>query len=120
MVDTSIIAFKICTENEWRQLQENGRFFGSADDLRDGFIHMSAANQVARTAAKFFAGRTDLVLLTINLAPFGDALRWEASGSGAVYPHLYAPLPLEAVRSTTRLTVGPDGRHVMPPELGQC
>lgn len=118
MVDASIMVHKICTENEWQQLQENGRFFGSQDDLRDGFVHFSAPNQVARTAAKFFAGRTDLVLITVNPVRLGNALRWEASASGTLYPHLYAALPLDAVVAATPLTLGPDGLHVLPPELG--
>ncbi len=117
MVDKPIIVFKICTENEWRQLQEIGRFSGSADDLRDGFVHLSGPDQVARTAAKFFAARADLVLLTINPDRLGSALRWEASASGTTYPHLYAALPLDAVTAAVPLTLGPDGRHILPPEL---
>lgn len=95
-----------------------GDFFGSPDDLRDGFIHLSGPDQVARTAAKFFAGQTDLMLLTVNPDRLGDALRWEVSGSGTLYPHLYAPLSLEAVVAAVPLDLGPDGRHVLPAELG--
>jgi uncharacterized protein (DUF952 family) len=112
------MAYKICTENEWRQLKENGSFFGSPDDLRDGFVHLSSADQITRTAARFFAGRSDLFLLAINPLSLGDSLRWETSTSGSVYPHLYSPLPLDAVAAATPLTLGPDGRHVLPPELG--
>ena len=118
MVDASIMAYKICTGNEWQQLQENGRFFGSPDDLSDGFVHLSAPDQVSRTAAKFFAGRSDLVLITVNPARLGSALRWEASASGTRYPHLYAALPLDAVVAATPLPLGPDGLHILPPELG--
>ena len=117
MVDVPIMTYKICTENEWRQLTEKGSFFGSPDDLRDGFVHLSAADQVARTAAKFFAGRSDLVLLALSPERLGDALRWETSPSGSIYPHLYAPLPLDAVAAATPLTLGPDGRHILPLEL---
>ena len=118
MVDGPIMTYKICTENEWCQALEKGRFLGSPDDLRDGFVHLSTAVQVARTAAKFFAGRSDLVLLAINPESLGDSLRWETSPSGSVYPHLYAPLPLDAVATATPLALGPDGRHILPPELG--
>ena len=118
MVDRPITAYKICTGNEWHQLQENGSIFGSPDDLRDGFIHLSTADQVAQTAAKFFTGRTDLVLLAVNLSQLGDALRWETSGSGRTYPHLYAPLRLDDVVASTPLKLGPDGRHILPSELG--
>jgi uncharacterized protein (DUF952 family) len=118
MVDASILIYKICTENEWRQLQEKGTFSGSADDLRDGFVHLSGRNQVGRTASKFFAGREGLVLLAVNPDRLGAALRWEASRSGTLFPHLYAPLPLDAVAAATPLPLGPDGRHVLPAELG--
>lgn len=118
MVDAVIMTYKVCTGNEWRQLLESGRFSGSPDDLRDGFVHLSGPHQVARTAAKFFAGRTDLMLLTVNPDRLGDALRWEASGNGGLYPHLYGPLPLEAVESAVPLRLGPDGRHILPAELG--
>jgi len=120
MVDASIIIYKICTANEWHQLAENGQFFGSPDDLRDGFIHLSGPDQVARTALKFFAGRTDLVLLAVNPNRLGDALRWEASASGTLYPHLYAPLTRDAVSVATPLALGPDGHHILPPELARC
>lgn len=118
MVDAAIMTYKICTGNEWRQLQEAGCFFGSADDLRDGYVHLSARGQVARTASKFFAGRTDLVLLAVDPDRLGSALRWEASESGTLYPHLYAPLPLGAVVSATPLTLGKDGHHILPAEFG--
>ncbi len=118
MVDAWIMTYKICTGNEWRQLQESGQFFGSADDLRDGYVHLSAPSQVARTASKFFAGRTDLMLLAINPERLGSALRWEASESGTLYPHLYAPLPLDAVVTATPLILGPDGRHILSAEFG--
>jgi uncharacterized protein (DUF952 family) len=119
MVDERIMIYKICTENEWRQLLESGRLFGSPDDLRDGFIHFSGPHQVARTASKFFAGRTDLMLLTVNPESFGDALRWEGSGGDTLYPHLYAPLPLEAVVAAVPMRLGPDARHILPAELGR-
>ena len=117
MVDDRIMVYKICTENEWRQLLESGVFFGSPDDLRDGFIHLSGPGQVARTSAKFFAGRADLILLTVNPDRLGGALRWEASGGGTLFPHLYAPLPLEAVVASEPLRLGPDGRHILPAEF---
>ena len=110
--------YKICTQNEWRHFSAAGEFTGSPDDLRDGFVHLSDGTQVARTAAKFFTGRTDLVLLTIDPSRLGDGLCWESSASGTLYPHFYGSLPLAAVVATAPLVVGPDGRHVLPPELG--
>lgn len=112
-----MLAYKICTAAEWALLSECGNFAGSADDLRDGYIHLSAANQVSRTAAKFFAARPDLVLLSVDVASLGGDLRWEESSGGALYPHLYAPLPREAIIAAIPLDIGPDGRHILPPEV---
>jgi uncharacterized protein (DUF952 family) len=112
-----MLVYKICTADEWATLTACGIFAGSPDDLRDGFIHLSAANQVARTAAKFFAGRPDLVLLSVDIASVGDNLRWEGSPGGNLYPHLYAQLPIEAVVAAVRLDIGPDGRHILPPDV---
>jgi uncharacterized protein (DUF952 family) len=112
-----MLIYKICTADEWGELSTCGTFTGSTDDLRDGFIHLSAAHQVGRTAAKFFAGRRDLILLSVDVEPIAANLRWEDSGSGVQYPHLYAPLPLDAIVATTRLDIGPDGRHILPAEV---
>lgn len=112
-----MLVYKICTADEWDTLRACGSFAGSLDDLRDGFIHLSAAGQVARTAARFFAGRPDLVLLGVDADRLANNLRWEASSSGTQYPHFYGRLPLEAVVTITRLDIGPDGRHILPPEL---
>ncbi|MEA2889929.1 MAG: hypothetical protein QOI05_722, partial [Bradyrhizobium sp.] len=52
--------YKICPASAWREAERRGAFGGSADDLRDGFIHFSTAPQVAETAKKHFFGQTGL------------------------------------------------------------
>lgn len=106
--------YKICSAAEWRAAEREGVFRGSAVDLRDGFIHFSAADQVAETAAKHFAGQADLLLIHIDADKLGDALKWEASRGGALFPHLYGDLRMEPVIRTEPLPLGPDGRHVFP------
>ena len=112
-----MLVYKVCTRDEWNTLNACGVFSGSPDDLRDGFIHLSAANQVARTTARFFTGRPDLMLLAIDPVRLGAGLKWEQSSSGAQYPHFYGALPLDSVISTTSLDIGPDGRHILPSEV---
>jgi beta-hydroxylase len=90
-------AWKILTAPEWAAFQATGLFEGAPADLRDGFIHLSAADQVEGTLAKHFAGQTGLVLVEIDLGALGDGLRWEESRGGALFPHFYGALPLEAV-----------------------
>jgi len=90
--------YKICRESEWSDAVTNGQYAGSAADKEDGFIHFSTARQLEETAAKHFAGQTDLVLVEFNPALHDPDLRWEASRGGDLFPHLYGQLnPTDAV-----------------------
>jgi uncharacterized protein (DUF952 family) len=91
------LAYKIIDAAEWTAAQSAGAYAGSAVDLADGYIHMSTADQLAETAAKHYAGRTGLVLLSVDLDRLGAGLKWEPSRGGALFPHLYGALPVEAV-----------------------
>ena len=91
------VAFKIVSAEDWAAIQATGGYDGSAVDLRDGYIHLSAADQLAGTAAKHYAGRDDLMLLDVNLTPYGEAIVWEPSRGGALFPHLYGRLSAATV-----------------------
>jgi uncharacterized protein (DUF952 family) len=106
--------YKICGTAQWGQAERNDAFRGSAVDLADGYIHFSTAAQVADTAAKHFAGMSDLVLVAVEAEDLGGALKWETSRGGALFPHLYGPLPVAAVRWVQALLRDDDGRHVLP------
>jgi uncharacterized protein (DUF952 family) len=106
--------YKICESALWREAERSGSFAGAAVDLRDGFIHFSTAVQAEETAAKHFAGAPDLVLVAVDAARLGPALKWEVSRGGALFPHLYGPLPLHAVRWTKPLPLGAGGSHIFP------
>ncbi|WP_051768322.1 DUF952 domain-containing protein, partial [Sphingobium sp. DC-2] len=86
---TDLFAYKILTRDQYDQLKADGTFKGAPVDLRDGYIHLSTREQAAETAAKHFAAQDYLVMLMIDLAPFGEAIRWEESRGGALFPHLY-------------------------------
>lgn len=107
--------YHICRREEWDAARAPGRYLGSSQDKADGFIHFSAADQVKASAAKHRAGQTGLVLLAVDEARLGPALKWEASRGGALFPHLYGPLPAEAVTAVHDLPLGTDGLHVFPP-----
>ena len=112
------LVYKILSRAEWAQAQAAGLYNGSADDVRDGFIHFSTADQAAGTLAKHFRGRDDLVLLEFDPAALGDALRWEPSRGGALFPHLHGPLDTTLVREIRPLGLGQDGHHILPDGLG--
>lgn len=91
-----------------------GEYRGSADDERDGFIHFSTAGQLAETAAKHFAKQTDLMLVAVDGDALSGKLKWEPSRGGGLFPHLYAALPLFAVRWSRPLPDELDGRRLLP------
>ncbi len=109
--------YKIMSAAEWRTAQDAGVFTGSPVDLKDGYIHFSTAAQVAETAAKHFAGQADLVLVAVETAQIADHLKWEPSRGGALFPHLYAPLPVSAVARVDLLPLDATGAHVFPADL---
>jgi uncharacterized protein (DUF952 family) len=83
---------KLLRADEWASLQASGSFAGSADDLRDGYIHLSTPDQVAGTFAKWFAGEAGVMAVTFDADAFGADLRWEPARGGALFPHLYRAL----------------------------
>ena len=106
--------YKICEQAAWRDAERAGRYDGSVVDKQDGFIHFSAATQVAETAARHFAGQRDLMLIAVDDSALGAALRWEKSRGGDLFPHLYAALPLHAVRWARPLADETNGRRAFP------
>jgi uncharacterized protein (DUF952 family) len=105
--------YKICPRALWREAERAGRFDGAPIDLADGFIHFSTAAQVRETAARHFAGIDDLVLVAVDAETLGTALRYEKSRGGALFPHLYASLPMSAVRGVVDLPLVA-GSHAFP------
>ena len=109
--------YRIVSASDWEVAQKQKTFHGSADDLRDGFIHLSSADQVRETAARHYAGKPDLLLLYLRsdaLSQPPGALRWEVSRGGALFPHWYAVLPIDLVHRVAPLPLGATGQHVFP------
>jgi uncharacterized protein (DUF952 family) len=106
--------YKVCSASAWREAERQGVFRGSADDRRDGFIHFSTASQVAGTVAKHFALQTGLFLIAIDAEALGEALKWEPSRGGELFPHLYGELDIGAVTKILDLRARSDGSHDIP------
>jgi uncharacterized protein (DUF952 family) len=111
------LIYKVLRRAEWSKAQAEGTFAGSPADARDGFIHLSAAHQVRGVCDRHFAGEDDLVLVALEPASLGPALKWETSHKGEAYPHLYGMLPLALVRSVAEIRRAGDGRLIFPHEI---
>jgi uncharacterized protein (DUF952 family) len=101
--------YKILARSEWTSAEAAGVFKGSAVDRQDGYIHFSTAAQAPETARRHFAGQADLVALAIEADDLGEALRWEPSRGGDLFPHLYGDLDVGLVRAVTDAPLGADG-----------
>ena len=108
------IAYKVLTAPQMADLLARGRFAGAPVDLADGFIHLSTEAQLPGTLEKHFAGQSDLRLAAVDLALLGDAVRWEISRGGDLFPHIYAALPLSAVVARGPLAWAAPGEPALP------
>lgn len=111
---TDPLAYKILTGPEMEAFERDGVFAGSEADRRDGFIHLSACDQLTETADKHFAGQDGLWIVGVDLDAHGDQVRWEPSRGGRPFPHLYEPMRLEAVTAYGPLQRDDDGRVKLP------
>lgn len=105
--------YKIAPAAAWQRALAAGQLAPSADDARDGYIHLSTREQLAGTLRKHFGGLPGLVLLAVEPRQLGAQLRWEPSRAGQEFPHLYGELPVSAVQQVWQLPVK-DGSHQLP------
>jgi len=103
------LIYKILSRHAWDGAVAKGRFDGAAIDIQDGYIHFSTAAQAQETAAKHFAGQSDLVVAAFEADDLGAALRWEPSRGGQLFPHLYGALDPALARSVIEAPLGDDG-----------
>ncbi|WP_371169209.1 DUF952 domain-containing protein [Aliiroseovarius sp. 2305UL8-7] len=108
--------YKILRAAEWQAFQDAGKTLGAPIDLSDGYIHFSTAEQAQETASKHFAGEVGLMLVAFDAKAMGDALKWEPSRGGALFPHLYRELVLSEALWHRALPLGPAG-HIFPETL---
>ncbi|ARE83936.1 conserved hypothetical protein [Roseovarius sp. EC-HK134] len=111
-----MMIYKILRGPEWAQLRAAGESAGAPVDLADGYVHFSTAEQAAETAAKHFAGAEGLMLVAVAVDRLGEALKWEVSRGGALFPHLYREMRLSDVAWAQPLPLV-DGVHQFPAGL---
>ena len=105
--------FKIIHKDEWQKVKESGAYSGSSKDIKDGFIHFSAEEQVKGTLEKYYSKQINLVLLKVETLKL-DHLIWEQASDGNMFPHLYSSLDLSNVVSEFKISLRDDGSHILP------
>ena len=105
--------FKIVPRAEWEA--SSGDYHGSAHDRADGFLHFSSGPQLAETLRRYYAGQNDLMLIAVDPAALGGALKWEYSASrGEDFPHLYGVLLTSAVLWVKPIGKDAEGNFRLP------
>ncbi|HWA23235.1 MAG TPA: DUF952 domain-containing protein [Caulobacterales bacterium] len=110
-------AYKVCAAIDWAEAERAGVYTGAPVDRADGFIHLSTGDQVAETLRRHFAGRTGLVLVALDIEKLGEAVRWEPSRGGALFPHVYGLLPAAAAISVMPVPDDADARSAFAAHL---
>lgn len=116
----SPMIYRIAELADWQDAQQTG-FFASTDLSAEGFIHASELYQVEATANRYYAGRTDILLLELDEAELWVAAvpvkREYAEARNDYFPHIFAPVPLAAIVRALPFQSGSEGQHELPPEL---
>lgn len=114
MSDLPVLAYKVLTGSQMAQFERTGVFKGAPVDLADGYIHLSTEAQLTETVDKHFAGQDDLHIVAVDLAALGDAVTWEPSRGGQLFPHIYGDLPLNIAVAYGPLERGGAGAVKLP------
>ncbi len=109
--------YHIARRSDWAAALAAGQY--TADSLASqGFIHCSTRGQVLPVAGRIFAGQAGLVLLAIEESALAAPVRYEnLEGGSELFPHIYGPLNLEAVRQAVEFAPGEDGSFHWPAAL---
>ncbi len=108
------VAYKVLTAEQMAALEKDGVFTGAPVDLADGYIHLSTHAQLTETVDKHFAGQTGLWVAAVDLEALGDAVKWEPSRGGQLFPHIYGDLPLSVVLAYSELVRDDRGQVALP------
>lgn len=108
------LVYKIMTRRAWTDAEVSGAYIGSPLDLKDGFIHLSTAEQAHETARLHFRGQSDLIVVGFEAEGFGDGLKWEPSRGGELFPHLYQALPVKGALSIDEVGLDAEMTPILP------
>ena len=106
--------YKIATRDVVEAARVGGTFTGMPIDTADGYLHFSTAAQLPETLRLYFGGQTDVVLLALRSRDMGEALVWESSRGGQLFPHVYGTFPMTTVVHEAAIDVAADGSSTLP------
>ncbi len=115
--DAPEFIYKIVGQDFWEKSQGEQNLPPMPIDEADGYMHFSTASQLAKTLELYFAGQAGVVILAVEVARLPEALKWEASRGGDLFPHLYANLPMSAISRVERIDVPVDGPCELPASI---
>ena len=92
-----MLIYKILRPAEWQDFEASGRWDGSPDDHRDGFIHCSSRAQLESTAARYFSAEPEFVVVALDTELIPAEIRWEPASNGERFPHVFGDLRMSAV-----------------------
>lgn len=107
----------LTTRTAWEQAKKSGEYRSDTLDM-EGFIHASTPKQITRTANKFCAGKTGLVVLLIDQGKVRPEVRYEDFNAGDLFPHIYGPLNIDAVINILDIPPFEAGAFILPAEIG--
>lgn len=110
------LVYKICAKSVWDDAEEAGVFAGATIDVSDGFIHLSSAHQVQKTADLHFKTGSDLVLVSFDDETL-EGLKYEPSRGGELFPHVFGFIKTKLATSVFSLKRQSDGRLKLPDDL---
>ena len=106
--------YHLCLNADWTVAKTRDGYYGSQKDKADGFIHMSKADQVKRSAERYYEKNPNLTLLQVDPEKVIGEIKWEPSSRGELYAHIYGHIPHSAIVSATPLRLDQDGKHIFP------
>lgn len=106
--------YKIVGKDFWEKSQGEQNLPPMPIDEADGYMHFSTASQLAKTLELYFAGQAGVVILAVEVAGLAQALKWEASRGGDLFPHLYASLPMSTISRIEHIDVPASGPCELP------
>src|SRR5690625_3744348 len=112
-----MLVYKVLTLAEAAEYERAGEVPLSADDARDGYVHLSTRAQLPGTLERHFAGEPAIRVLAVEAERLGEALRWEESRKGEAFPHLYGRLQARDVAMGWVIARTHDGGFRLPVDM---